>query len=156
MALYMIFTMRHSGHGPPTRYVQLRVAHAPGMPGTFSPPPRLGDPDMHHGTCVTHVPWCMPGSLTSGFHSNRWRGKRSRHSRRMRKPQFYVSGKRPMCWSLFVCHWALHAVCFISTIWSWCIIVFTLKGAGSGSKYPRKLLSKASLNDLSWITCFLM
>ena len=19
---------------------------------------------MHHGTCVTHVPWCMPGSLT--------------------------------------------------------------------------------------------
>ena len=24
-------------------------------------------PDMHHGTCVTHVPWCMPGSLTSGF-----------------------------------------------------------------------------------------
>ena len=26
-------------HGPPTRYVKLRVAHAPGMPGTFSPPP---------------------------------------------------------------------------------------------------------------------
>ena len=22
---------------------------------------------MHHGTCVTHVPWCMPGSLTRGF-----------------------------------------------------------------------------------------
>ena len=22
---------------------------------------------MHHGTCVTHVPWRMPGSLTSGF-----------------------------------------------------------------------------------------
>ena len=33
------------------RYVKLRVAHAPGMPGTFSPPPRIGDPDMHHGTC---------------------------------------------------------------------------------------------------------
>ena len=42
-------------------------AHGPGMPGTFSPPPWLSDPDMHHGTCVTHVPWCMPGSLTSGF-----------------------------------------------------------------------------------------
>ena len=41
--------------------------HAPGMPGTFSPPPRVSDPDMHHCTCVTHVPWCMPGSLTSGF-----------------------------------------------------------------------------------------
>ena len=25
-------------------------------------------PDMHHGTCMTHVPCCMPGSLTSGFH----------------------------------------------------------------------------------------
>ena len=37
------------------------------MPGTFSPPPRVSDPDMHHGTCVTHVPWCMTGSLTSGF-----------------------------------------------------------------------------------------
>ena len=27
------------GHGPLARYVKLRVAHAPGMPGTFSPPP---------------------------------------------------------------------------------------------------------------------
>ena len=26
-------------NGPPTRYVKLRVAHEPGMPGTFSPPP---------------------------------------------------------------------------------------------------------------------
>ena len=26
-------------HGPLTRYVKSRVAHAPGMPGTFSPPP---------------------------------------------------------------------------------------------------------------------
>ena len=25
--------------GPPTRYVKLRVAHAPRMPGTYSPPP---------------------------------------------------------------------------------------------------------------------
>ena len=68
-------------HGPLARYVKLRVAHAP---GTFSPPPWVSDPDMHHGTCVTHVPWCMPGSLTSGFILSWWRGKRSRHSRRMR------------------------------------------------------------------------
>ena len=27
-----------SSHGPLTRYKKLRVAHAPGMPGTFSPP----------------------------------------------------------------------------------------------------------------------
>ena len=83
-------------HGPLTRYVKLRGAHALGMPGTFSPPPRVSDPDMLHGTCVTHVPWCMPGSPTSGFPLSRWRGKRSRHSRRMRNAQFYVSGKRPM------------------------------------------------------------
>ena len=50
-------------------------AHAPGMPGTFSLSPHVSDPDMHHGTCVTHVPWCMPGSLTSGFLWNRRQGK---------------------------------------------------------------------------------
>ena len=43
-----------------------------------------------------HVPWCMPGSLTSGFLWSWWRGKRARYSRHMRNPQFYVSGKRPM------------------------------------------------------------
>ena len=85
-----------SSHGPLTRHTKLRVVHAPGMPGTFSPPPRVSDPVMHQGTCVTHVPWCMPGSLTNGFLWSRWRGKRSRHSRRMRNPQCYVSGMRPI------------------------------------------------------------
>ena len=51
---------------------------------------------MHRGTCVKHVPWCMPGSLTNGFLWNRRLGKRSRHSRRTRNLQFCVSGKRPM------------------------------------------------------------
>ena len=52
---------------------KLAGAHAPGMPGTYSSLPRVSDPDLHHGTCVTHVPWCMPGSLTSGFlWSRRW------------------------------------------------------------------------------------
>ena len=54
-------------HGPLSRYVKLRVAHALGMPGTFSPPLRVSDPDIHHGMCVTHLPWCMSVSLTSGF-----------------------------------------------------------------------------------------
>ena len=81
-----------SSNGPLARYVKLRVAHGPGMPGTFPPPPRVSDTDMHHGTCVTHVPWCMPGSLTSGFLWNRWRGKRSRHSRRMRNLAYLVRG----------------------------------------------------------------
>ena len=28
--------------------------------------PLVNDPGMHHGTRVTHVPWCMSGSLLSG------------------------------------------------------------------------------------------
>ena len=60
-------------HRPLTRYVELRVAHAPGMPGTFSLPPWDSDPDMHHDTCIRHLPWCIPGSLISGFLLNGWR-----------------------------------------------------------------------------------
>ena len=59
----------------------------------FPPPtskkPLLSDPGMHHGTCVTQVPWCM-----LGIGNPRWRGKLSRHSRRMRNTQLYVFGKR--------------------------------------------------------------
>ena len=54
---------------------QFAGAHAPGMPGTFPPPPQVSEPYMHHGTCETHVPWCMPGSLISGFLWSRRRGK---------------------------------------------------------------------------------
>ena len=84
------------------KYVKLRVAHTPGTSWAFSPPPRVSDPDVYHGTCVTHMPWCMPVSLTSGFLWNRWWGKRSR---RMRKPQFHVSGKRPMNMNYYFCCW---------------------------------------------------
>ena len=56
----------------------------------------VSNPDMHHSTCIPHVPWCIPESLTSGVLWSRWWGKRSRHSQRMRNPQFYVSGKTPM------------------------------------------------------------
>ena len=59
--------------GPIARYVKLRTAHVPRM---FSPPPRLSNPGMHHGTCVMHTSWCMPGSLTSGSFWSRWRAKR--------------------------------------------------------------------------------
>ena len=74
------------------------------MPGTLSLPPRVSDPDMHHGTCVTHVPWCMPGSLTGDVFWSRWRVKRSRHSRRMRNSKFCVSGKRPIIWRCGICN----------------------------------------------------
>ena len=75
-----------------------KIAGCPcaGNAGNVFPPPRVNDPDMHHGTCVTHVSWCVSGSLTSGFLWSRWRRKRSRYSRRMRNPPFCVSGKRLM------------------------------------------------------------
>ena len=78
------------------RFDRIVCCACAGNAGIVFPPPRVSDPEMHHGTYVTHVPWCIPGLLTSGFLWSRWRGKRSRHSRRMRNPQFYVSGKRPM------------------------------------------------------------
>ena len=72
------------------------------------PTTQVSDPDMHQGTCVTHVPWCMSGSLTSGFLWNRWRGKRSRHSRRIRNPQFPYLVRGPWITKLHVtvrCIW---------------------------------------------------
>ena len=104
-------------NGPLIRYVKLRAAHAQRMPGTFPSPPQVSDPDMHRGMCVTHVPWCMPGSLSSGFLWSRWRGTRLRHFRRMRNPQCYVSGKGPM-----EEHWLLHSA-LVSLYFDW--IVFS-------------------------------
>ena len=74
---------------------KLRVVHALGMPGTSSPQPTpwkllVSDPDMHHGACVRT---CRDACRIA---NPRWRGKRSRHSRRMRNPQSYVHDKRLM------------------------------------------------------------
>ena len=83
-------------HGPLTRYAKLRVAHAPVMPRTFSPPHLVSDLDMHHGTCVTHVPWCMTGSLTSGFLWSRWQENVPGIPGACASRIFVVFGKRPM------------------------------------------------------------
>ena len=56
----------------------------------FQRKPIVSDPGMHHGTCVTHVPWCMSGSLTCGDGETFPAFPAHAH------PQFYVSGKRPM------------------------------------------------------------
>ena len=102
--IYLGQSTGHScNHRPLARCVKLRIAHAPGCRERFPRPPRVSDPDMHHVACVTHVPWCMPWSLTIGFHWNRWRGKRSGHSWRIRNQQFYVSGKRPMLTLVWWC-----------------------------------------------------
>ena len=64
--------------------------------------PPASAPGVHHGTCVMRVPWFMSGSLTCGGGENSGTSlKRSRHSRRMRNPQFYVSGERPMAHTPF-------------------------------------------------------
>ena len=49
-------------------------------------------------TCITARAWRFPLN-SSGFLWIRWRAKRSRQSRRMRNPQFYVSGKRPIAYT---------------------------------------------------------
>ena len=88
------FSENHGEDKHLARYVKLRFAQAPGMPGTFPCHRGLAIP-----TCFTARAWrtcrcCMPGSLTSGFPWSQWRGKRSRHSRCMHNPRIYVSGKR--------------------------------------------------------------
>ena len=50
----------------------------------------VSDPGMHHGTCVTHVLWCMSGSLTSGD------GKMFSAFPAHAHPHFYVSDNRPI------------------------------------------------------------
>ena len=89
-------TTKNTPEWPSCQIRKIAGCACPGIPGAFSPPPRFSDPDRHRCTCVTHVPLCMPGSLTSGFLWSRWRGKRSRHSRRMCNPRFCVSGGRPI------------------------------------------------------------
>ena len=54
---------------------KLRVMQVPGMSETFSPPPTskkplVIDPGMNHDKGVTHVPWCMSGSLPRGGGEN--------------------------------------------------------------------------------------
>ena len=82
-------------HGPLTRYVKSRVAHAPGRPGTFFPPPNSKETtrsrSRHASRHVRHARVVMHAGIANPL----WRGKRSRHFRGMRNPQFYVSGKSP-------------------------------------------------------------
>ena len=124
-------TVTYQLYGPFIRYVKLRVAHAPGMPGTFSPSPtsketaslrfRHASRHVRHACAVMHA----------GIANPQWRGKRSRRSRHMRNPQFYVSGKRPMNewqhymtserviyrwneWIHLTCHYHSHGILYIN------------------------------------------
>ena len=94
-----------------TRYVKLRVAHAPGMPGTFSRhrlqrKPLVSDPGMHHGMCVTHVPWCMSGSITFPAHAQpvNLRILQEAHSRVLRVHVKKVVRNRAVLWRSLTYH----------------------------------------------------
>ena len=97
-----LYTSKYSpivaSYTPLTRYEILRVAHAPEMPGTFSPPPTsketAGKRSRHTSRHVRDARAVMHVAITNvpGIPDH----KRSRHSRRMRNPQFHVSSKRPM------------------------------------------------------------
>ena len=57
----------------------------------FQRKPQVSDPSMHHGTCV-HARAVMHG----GIAYPRWRGKRSRHSRRTRTRNFTYLARGPL------------------------------------------------------------
>ena len=77
----------------------------------------VSDRDMHHGTCVTHVPWWMSGSLTSSFLWSRWQGKRSWHSRCMRNPDFTYLAIGPW-WNPLIMSSYLAYFCWHSRSWN--------------------------------------
>ena len=91
---YTLIVDQTRGNGPLTRYVKLWVAHAPGMPGTFSSKKTAIWRSKHATRHVRHA----RAMMHVGTANPRWRGKRSRHFRCMRNPQFYVFGIRPMLW----------------------------------------------------------
>ena len=74
----------------------LRVAHAPGMLATFSPPLTSKETDIQRSQHASRHVRDARAVVHVGIANLQLRGKRSRHSRHKRKPQFYVSGKRPM------------------------------------------------------------
>ena len=71
-----------------------------GNTGNVSPPPT--SKEIAIPACITARAWrtfWVRGAravMHVGIAIPRWRRKRSRHSRRMHNPQFYVSGKRPI------------------------------------------------------------
>ena len=115
-------------HGPLTRYVKLRVAHAPGMPGTFSPPPTSKEAASQRSRHASRHVRDARAEMHVGIANPRWRGKRSRHSRRMRNPQFYVSGRRSNAsiayntFQMFVPHYPRFLRDSVSEIKTWTLI----------------------------------
>ena len=83
-------------HGPLTRYAQLRVAHAPGMPRTFPPTADF------KGNCYVAISACNTARASRTCrdacrdHLPAVTGKTFPAFPAHAHPQLYVSGKRPM------------------------------------------------------------
>ena len=79
-----------------------------GNAGNVSPHRRLqrkllvSDPGMPHGTCVTHVPWCMSGSLTRGGGENVPGACATRNITYLAKGPWNISAEHPMGWKCFL------------------------------------------------------
>ena len=86
----------HWFHGPLTRYAKLQVAHAPGMPGTFTPAADF------EGNCFLAIPACITArALRTCRDACRDRlpaatGKTFPAFPAHAHPQFCVPGKRSM------------------------------------------------------------
>ena len=83
-------------------------------------------------TCITTRAWrtcrdaCRDRSLAV-FIWSRWQGKRSRHSRSMRNPPFYVSGKKLMGAMVAVKFWVSVTYSVKIVICQFLVILFTLR-----------------------------
>ena len=75
---------------------RLASAHAPGIPRTFFPAGKRSPNASRH---VRDARAVMHAGNVAVFFEVGGGGKRSRHSRHMRNPQFHVSGKKPMEYS---------------------------------------------------------
>ena len=89
-------------HGPLTRYVKLQVAHAPGMPGTFSPAA-----DFKENRLLA-IPACITARASRTCRDacrdrlHAVTGKTFPAFPAHAHPQFYVSGKRPMLYGIII------------------------------------------------------
>ena len=82
-------------NGPLTRYAKLWVAHAPGMPGTFFPPPTSKETASQRSRYASRHVSDARAVMHVGIANSRWWGKRSQHSRCMGNPQFTYLARGP-------------------------------------------------------------
>ena len=109
----------------------------------FQRKPLVSDPGMRHARAVMHVGIAYP----------RWRGKRSRHSRRMRIPQFYVSGKSPMESTQYLqatCHFSVRYILYCQDQCIWMLTLSPLTKHPAAADYVWDM-DNSSITSMLWI-----